>query len=78
MDKGERVMDVSKVMNMVGDMEVIAKFVGNKGWFVGDVFHISIEDLAKTIRHFKITHMAFVSTKVRDAVNKALREVINE
>lgn len=43
-------MTTDKLLQMVNDMETIEKFIGRKGRFVSDMFHISIKDLAKCIR----------------------------
>lgn len=43
-------IDLGKTLKMVDDMEIIEKFIGSKGRFVGDMVHIKISDLAKAIK----------------------------
>ena len=44
-------IDLGKTLKMVDDMEVVEKFIGRKGRFVGDMVHIKISDLAKAIKN---------------------------
>lgn len=43
--------ELEPIISMTDDMEVIEKFLLDKGRFVGDMVHISIQDLAKAIRN---------------------------
>ena len=61
--------EFDEIKSMVADMDTIENFVGDKGVFVGDRFHIPIADLASIIRA-ALAMSAEEVVKLRDKYKK--------